>query len=108
MAGQTIQEMMWDKLQSQIKDVNQKTDQSTRQERAEVADGIPAYTLATAPLAAQGGLGNGATGGYITVAWISDGRKSGEGVGTGTGILAFYNTTTDSWFGVRSELAVTV
>lgn len=108
MAGKDIQALIWDDLVRQINEIKDSQANQTRQERAEIADGIPAYTLATAPLSAQGGLGNGAAGGYITLAWISNGRKSGEGVGAGTGILAYYNTSTNSWFGVRSEAAVTV
>lgn len=80
--------------------------EKAKPERAEIADSIPAYTLANAPLAVDGGLGDGTS--YITLAWISNGRKSGEGAGVGTGILAYYNASTNSWFGVRSEVAVTV
>lgn len=102
-----VASMIWDELQAQINGLKQSvTEGNLRSERSEISDSIPAYTLAAAPLAAQGGLGDGLS--YITLAWISNGRKSGEGVGAGTGILAFYNTATDSWFGVRSEVAVTV
>lgn len=100
-------ELVWTNLQSQLNILKSEVDKNRRGERAEIADSVPAYTLATAPLAAQGGLGTGTSAGYITLAWISNGRKSGETAGNGTGILAFYNTGTDSWFGVKSEVAVT-
>lgn len=98
-------DLVWGELNKQIRDVRGQVTRVQRVERAEIADSIPAYELADAPLAADGGLGDGTT--YITLAWISNGRKSGEGAGNGTGILAFYNASTDSWFGVRSEVAVT-
>lgn len=100
-------EFVYSELKKELSALETQVDRSKRVERAEIADSIPAYTLANAPLAADGGLGTGADGGYITLAWISNGRKSGEGAGNGTGILAFYNTATNSWFGVRSEVAVT-
>jgi hypothetical protein len=101
-------EYVYRELKQQLGTLEAQTDRNRRVERAEIADSIPAYLLADAPLAADGGLGTGAAGGYITLAWISNGRKSGEGAGTGTGILAYYNSSTNSWFGVRSEVAVTV
>lgn len=101
-------ELVYRDLKEQINKVETNVERTKRVERAEIADSIPAYTLANAPLAADGGLGDGTNGGYITLAWISNGRKSGEGAGSGTGILAYYNASTNSWFGVRSEVAVTV
>lgn len=101
-------ELIYAELKSEINVLQTAVDRNKRVERAEMADSIPAYTLANAPLAADGGLGDGSNGGYITLAWISNGRKSGEGAGNGTGILAYYNSGTNTWFGVRSEVAVTV
>lgn len=101
-------ELVYAELKAQINALEVQTNRNKRVERAEMADSIPAYLLADAPLAAEGGLGDGSAGGYITLAWISNGRKSGEGAGNGTGILAYYNNSTNSWFGVRSEVAVTV
>lgn len=100
-----IVELVYTELKKELDNLSVQINKAKRVERAEIADSIPAYTLANAPLAADGGLGDGV--GYITLAWISNGRKSGEGAGLGTGILAFYNTATNSWFGVRSEVAVT-
>lgn len=100
-------ELIYRELQGQVNAIQTRLSRTERVERAEIADNIPAYTLANAPLAADGGLGDGTNGGYITLAWISNGRKSGEGAGNGTGILAYYNASTNSWFGVRSEVAVT-
>jgi len=101
-------ELVYQELKAEINTLKKQVVNNGQRERAEIADSLPAYTLANAPLAVDGGLGDGTSGGYITLAWISNGRKSGEGAGNGTGILAFYNTSTNSWFGVRSEVAVTV
>lgn len=106
MANSEMVEFIYSELKSEITAL-QKQVNAAKPERAEIADSIPAYLLVNAPLAVDGGLGNGSAGGYITLAWISNGRKSGEGVGAGTGILAFYNSGTNSWFGVRSESVVT-
>ena len=100
-------ELVYSELKTDYNNLQIQINRNQRVERAEIADSIPAYTLANAPLAADGGLGDGTDGGYITLAWISNGRKSGEGAGLGTGILAYYNSGTNSWFGVRSEVAVT-
>lgn len=100
-----VVEFIYSELKRQINALETGMDRNRRVERAEIVDSVPAYLLVDAPLAADGGLGNGTT--YITLAWISNGRKSGEGAGLGTGILAYYNTSTNSWFGVRSEVAVT-
>lgn len=100
-------DLVYAELRAELNTLKSQVVKNARTERAEIADSIPAYTLAAAPLATDGGLGDGTAGGYITLAWISNGRKSGEGAGAGTGILAYYNTATDSWFGVRSEVAVT-
>lgn len=99
-------ELVYGELKAELNTLQTQVDRSKRVERAEIADSIPAYILTNAPLAVDGGLGDGTS--YITLAWISNGRKSGEGAGLGTGILAYYNSSTNSWFGVRSEVAVTV
>jgi hypothetical protein len=98
-------ELVYRELKDELATLRVQVEKAQRVERAEIADSIPAYELADAPLAAQGGLGDGVS--YITLAWISDGRKSGEGAGAGTGILAFYDSSSDTWKGVRSEVNVT-
>ena len=107
MSNSAMVELVYNELKTELAALQTQVNRTGRVERAEIADSIPAYTLATAPLAADGGLGDGTAGGYITLAWISNGRKNGEGAGAGTGILAYYNSSTNSWFGVRSEVAVT-
>lgn len=100
-----IIEMIWRELRAEINAVRQAAHStSLKSERAEYTDSIPAYTLANAPLAADGGLGDGTS--YITLAWIRDGRKPGEGTGSGTGVLAFYNAGANQWVSLFDQSAV--
>lgn len=99
-------EFVWQELKTQLNTLTQQVEANQRVERALIADNIPAFTLASAPLAAQGGLGNGSS--YITLAWISDGRRPGQGAGLGTGVLAFYEAASDTWVRVDTYTAVTV
>lgn len=99
-------EMIYSELQSQVNILAQQVQQARGIERAEIADSIPAYTLAAAPLAATGGLGTGSA--YITLAWISNGRKSGEGAGAGTGVLAVYQPSSNTWLRLTDYSAVVV
>lgn len=48
----------------------------------------PNYTFATLPATASTG----------SMAFVTNGRKPGEGAGAGTGMPVFFNTPTLSWF----------
>lgn len=100
-------ELIYSELKGEINSLQTQVDRNKRVERAEMADSIPAYTLAAAPLAADGGLGDGSNGGYITLAWISNGRRPGEGAGLGTGVLAFYQASSNTWIRIDTYTAVT-
>lgn len=92
-------ELVWQALQAEIAALKQEQARFRSQaERAETAGGVPASTLASAPLAATGGLSNGTS--YADLLWIADGRKSGEGAGAGTGVLAVYSAALDQWLNV--------
>lgn len=99
-------ELVWQELRQELNTLQDKVQANSQVERALVSDSLPAYTLATAPLAATGGLGNGQS--YISLAWISNGRRQGEGAGLGTGVLAFHDPTSDTWIRVDTYTAVTV
>lgn len=71
-------------------------------EQAGFADGIPAYTVATLPTL---GLGNGTT--FITLAFASNGRKSGEGAGLGTGVPVYWNAVSSQWLKFSDDTVVT-
>src|SRR5262245_40831429 len=90
-----IVELVYQELKGDIRALQAQVQRNQRVERAEIADSVPAYNLADAPLAVDGGLGDGTAGGYVTLAWISNGRKSGEGGGAGTGVLAVYQSSTN-------------
>lgn len=98
--------LVWQELKSQLNALTQQVENVQRVERALIADSIPAYTLASAPGNAAGGLGNLST--YATLAWISNGRKSGEGAGTGTGVLAVFQSSSNQWLRLADYTAVVV
>lgn len=99
-------ELVWNELRGELNDLKKRVQLAQQTEQALYSDSVPAYTLANAPLAAQGGLGNGQS--YISLAWISNGRRPGEGAGLGTGVLAFYDTTSNTWIRIDTYTAVTV
>lgn len=94
--------MIWDDLQTQIADINSRLDTLTAiTERAETCSGVPAYTLAAAPLSASGAKRG-------DMVFITNGRKTGEGAGTGTGLVAYYNPGTNSYYRFADDTAVVV
>lgn len=88
-------EFVWRELKADLNSLQKQVDEAKHVERALIADSIPAYTVANLPTAANGGLGNGTS--YVTLAWASNGRKSGEGVGAGTGVLCVYQSSLGQW-----------
>lgn len=97
-------ELVYSELKKQLNDLDAQVDKNKRVERAEIADSIPAYTVAALPTLANGGLGLTA---YVTLAFAINGRKSGEGAGTGTGQLVYYNAATNQWLRVRDDSLIT-
>ena len=101
-----MMELIWGELKAEIRELRGEIIRTGRIERAEIADSIPASTLADAPNNADGGLGDGVT--YITQRWISNGRKSGEGAGVGTGVLAVFRASTNEWLRTTDYSVVVV
>lgn len=97
-------ELIYGELKQQLNALETTVDRTRRVERAEIADSIPAYTVANLPTAANGGLGLTS---YVTLAFAINGRKSGEGVGAGTGQLVYYNAATNQWLRVRDDSLIT-
>jgi len=94
---------VYNQLNSQLKQQGEAIRQVARtSERAETAGGMASSTLANAPLAADGGMSSG------DLLFISNGRKTGEGAGAGTGVPAYYNAATDSWLRLSDDSAVLV
>ncbi len=97
-----VLDLVWEQLNKELDKVrDQVTGLSTRTERAETAGGVLADTFANRPLAATGAAAG-------DLLWISDGRKSGEGAGAGTGVFAYYNPSTDAWKRVSDDVDVAI
>jgi len=87
---------LFSSMQEQIDALRVQLSQQTFvSQRAETADGARSFTYANAPRAAQGGVG--AASQFVTLVWITNGRKSGEGAGAGTGVLAVYDATINDY-----------
>lgn len=80
---------------------NLATEQARKTERSMIGWSFNNFLLADAPLIADGMTG-------YAVAFITDGRKQGEGAGLGTGVMAYYNFATDTWLKVSTDTAVLV
>lgn len=106
MSKNTLPEMIWKDLSRQIEDIKKRVDNiEVRTERSETTSGHPSVdTLAEAPTIAGGysGLKAGDS------LWIGDARKTGEGAGLGTGLIAYYDPATDSWYRPSDDSAVVV
>lgn len=91
MPDQDMASMVWTDLNKQIEDIKARVDTlEKRTERSETTSGHPNSLTAAAPLSGQGAkMGD--------ELWLSDGRKSGEAAGAGTGVLAFYDPATNAW-----------
>jgi hypothetical protein len=100
-----LTEMVWRQLQGQLNELRKQAQINSQVERALFSDSVPAYTVASLPTLANGGLGNGTS--YVTLAFASNGRKSAEGAGLGTGQLVYYNAPTDQWLRVRDDSLIT-
>ena len=66
-------------------------------ERSEVANAVPAVTFANLPATGQAGRWR----------FVTDGRKVGDGVGVGTGVMA-YDDGGASWRRPSDDTAVAV
>lgn len=97
--------VLYDQLRSDVRNLQrQQRTQEQKTERAEFAGAVEAFTLAEAPVAE--GLGDNVN--YTSLAWISDGRKPGEGAGSGTGVLAWFNASNSTWYSIFDQSAVIV
>lgn len=97
-------ELIWKELKKEIRGNQQAITQiSNSSEQSQYVDGIPAYTFANLP---TNGLANGTS--YVTMAFVSNGRKAAEGAGLGTGQLCYWNAPTSQWLRVRDDSVITV
>lgn len=98
-------DLVWKDLQGQLNELTKQVQIARQTEQALFTDSIPAFTVANLPTLANGGLGNGTS--YVTLAFASNGRKTAEGAGLGTGQLVYYNAPTDQWLRVRDDSLIT-
>lgn len=101
-----VNNAIWQDLQRQINALDVRIRETTQKTaRAETVGGFQAFTYATRPLIATGGMSDGSA--YIDVCWISDARKSGEGAGNGTGQPVYFDYAIDDWRVFRDDSVVT-
>lgn len=102
MSVQSLQmiDKVWRSLQHQIEDTRgQVALLHQRSERAETAGGVATVTFALLPTVNVG------TGDLL---WCSNGRKIGEGVGAGTGVIVYYNPGTLTWKRISDDSDVAI
>lgn len=106
--GIDVLDMIWDQLQAQIAALSTRVnDLEQRSESSETGGGFVSFAYADAPRAAQGGMQTDNLA-YCDVVFISNGRKSGEGVGAGTGTPAYYDPAIDDYRKFSDDAVVTV
>lgn len=95
-------ELVWNSLQADLDKVRKQVTLSmTRFERSETTGGVIAGKLSDAPKAVDG-----ANSGDLM--FLTNVRKVGEGAGSGTGTICYYNPGTDSWFRVGDDTAAAI
>lgn len=93
-----VLEWMWTEINARLDAVQRDAARSTaRNERAETAGGVDSIAFADLPTAAIG-AGDG------DIYWITNGRKTGEGAGAGTGVLVYYNSATATWKRISDDV----
>lgn len=99
---------VWDDLQKQINVLNVRlTDVTQKTARAETVGGLQSFAYADRPLAATGGMQPDNTE-YVDVIFVYNGRKSGEGVGAGTGVPCYYDPAVDDYRRFEDNAIVSV
>lgn len=98
-----IVEVIWQQLGKQIDALANRLDAlELKTQRAETAGSFPPFAYADAPRASTGAVTDG------DCIWISDGRKSGEGAGNGTGVPCYYVSAVDDYYTFRTDALVTI
>lgn len=94
---------VYEMLSAEIALTNKRIDTViTLTERAETAGGMATATLAEAQAAPADTLSNG------DMWFISNGRKTGEAAGAGTGLPCWYNAATGEWLKFSDNLVVSI
>lgn len=97
-----VLDLVWKYLQQELNAIRSSAAIVTaRSERAETAGGVPSLLYGSLPHYADG-AGKG------DLIYVENGRKVGEAAGAGTGVLAYFDITTDSWFRASDDTAVVI
>ena len=93
-----LYEMIWKDLNQQINALKQQVNTLTlRASQSQTTLGLVPLTLAKLPATNN-------TGGDLY--YCTDGRKSGEGAGVGTGTVVFWNAATSQWMRITDNTQV--
>jgi hypothetical protein len=90
---------MWKDLNSKILELSRTVDRLDSQELSPASFYLRQLTFAEASALTSDLVGP-------AQAWISDGRKTSEGAGLGTGVVSYYNPNTSTWLRVSDDGAV--
>lgn len=80
---------------------------SQKGERAESVGGFQSFAYVDRPLAADGGMQTDNFS-YVDIIFIYNARKSGEGVGAGTGVPCYYDPLVDDYRRFEDNAIVSV
>lgn len=96
-------EKVWGLLRNDIRaQAARVTNLTLLTQRSETSGAFPPFAYADAPRASTGAVTDG------DCIWISDGRKSGEGAGNGTGVPCYYVSAVDDYYTFRTDALVTI
>jgi hypothetical protein len=95
MSGTNYANNIWNTLQNLVTSIGVIAKQLSN--GITTTNALTGYAVASLPATAATGA----------LAWASNGRKPGEGSGSGTGVPVFYNPATATWFSFLSGAQVT-
>lgn len=106
--GDPVNNAIFEDLQRQINALGVRLDDVTQKTaRAETVGGFQSFAYADRPLAATGGMQTDNTA-YVDMIFIYNARKSGEGVGAGTGVPCYYDPVVDDYRRFEDNAVVSV
>lgn len=97
-----VLDLMWGELQDEIS--RQKAEAEVvlaRSERAETSGGMPRILFADLPYAADGASSG-------DMRFVTNGRKTAEGPGMGTGCPCYFNGADDKWKRLSDDMNVAI
>lgn len=101
-------ERLWQDLQEQVNALNVRVSEITQKStRGETAGGFQSFAYADRPLAATGGMQADNTA-YVDIIFCYNARKSGEGVGAGTGVPCYYDPAVNDYRRFEDNAIITV